>query len=69
LQKGFSDCSPCNLLGECRNFENLEKSHPKIKEDLKKMAGADQRLLVQQWLAELKTKWPHCIMFCTAANK
>jgi hypothetical protein len=69
LRKGFGDCSQCNLLAECGNFEDVEKSHPEIKEDLRKIAGADRRILVEQWLAELKTKWPHCIIFCDATNK
>ncbi len=61
--KKVARCSQCNQLKECRNFESLEKSHPKIREDLTKIAGMEQKELVEKWLGELKTKWPHCILF------
>lgn len=64
-EKGLIDCSQCNLLLECGSFEELEKSHPKIKQDLAKIRGKDQRALVEKWMHELERKWPHCILTCS----
>jgi len=66
LGKGVTDCSVCDQLIECRNFEQLEKSHPKLKEDLLKIKNAERRELIEKWIGELKTKWPHCILTCTS---
>ncbi|MCJ7429761.1 DUF3795 domain-containing protein [Candidatus Bathyarchaeota archaeon] len=69
LQKGLADCSQCSQLLECKNFEQLEKSYPSIKADLAKIASADRGELVDKWLSELKTKWPHCVLFCSSTEK
>jgi len=65
LSKGVADCSQCNQLIECRNFDEIEKSHPKIKQDLLKIKNVDRREAIEKWHEELKTKWPHCILLCT----
>lgn len=64
LSKGVADCSQCNELIECRNFDEIEKSHPKIKQDLMKIKNVDRREVIEKWHGELKTKWPHCILLC-----
>jgi hypothetical protein len=35
LNKNLTNCSQCDDLAECKNFESLEKDHPKIKEELR----------------------------------
>ena len=42
-KKSIDNCSKCSQLMECRNFEELEKGCPKIKEDLAKIKGADKK--------------------------
>jgi len=63
-RKKVSNCSQCELLMSCKNFEMLEKSHPKIKQDLLKTKNIDQRELVKKWMTELKSKFPHCLVLC-----
>jgi hypothetical protein len=53
---------------ECRNFEELEKGYPKIKEELTKIKNADQNEAVEKWMISLKTKWPHCVLLCETAK-
>jgi len=69
LEKSVADCGQCDRLVECRNFEQLEKSHPKIKEELMKIENVDRKELIEKWISELKTKWPHCILLCTFNKK
>lgn len=69
LEKGMMDCGQCDQLGECKNFVELEKSNPKIKDELREIQGKNQQLLIQKWMSELKTKWPHCILLCEFAKK
>ncbi len=64
LQKGLVDCSQCNQLIECRNFEQIENSHPKIKQDLMKIKSKDRDEVIEKWRGELKMKWPHCVLLC-----
>jgi hypothetical protein len=65
LEKGVVDCGQCNQLIECRNFDEIEKSHPKMKQDLLKIKNVDRNEVIEKWYSELKTKWPHCILLCT----
>jgi DNA polymerase/3'-5' exonuclease PolX len=53
---------------ECKSFELLKENYPKIKEDLKKIAGVDRKGLVEKWTSELRTKWPHCILSCASVK-
>jgi len=69
LPKGVTDCSQCSQLMQCINFEQLERTHPKIKEDLIKIKGTDRKEVIEKWFAELKMKWPHCILLCTPNKK
>ena len=69
LSKGMADCSECEQLVECKNFEHLEKDYPKIKEDLTKIKNENRAELIEKWTSELKNKWPHCILLCASARK
>lgn len=69
LGKGMMDCSQCDQLIECKNFEQLEKSHPKIKQDLMEIKNRSRPALIEKWMGELKNKWPHCILLCASAEK
>jgi hypothetical protein len=63
-KKSITNCSKCDGLEECKNFESLEKDYPKIREELKKIRNADQKEVIEKWMSELKTKWPHCLLLC-----
>jgi hypothetical protein len=63
LARQTDDCSQCEKLAECENFEALQKGHPMIKKELMETRGIERDLLVKKWTEELKTKWPHCILF------
>jgi len=66
-EKRISNCSQCELLMSCRNFEMLEKSHPDIKHDLLPIKNATQQELINKWKAELKGKFPHCLVLCSSS--
>jgi hypothetical protein len=65
LEKSVASCSHCSQLMQCVNFEQVEKTHPRIKQDLMKIRGQDKKAVTEKWLSELKVKWPHCVLFCT----
>lgn len=69
LKKGLDDCSRCELLVKCEDFGELEKSHPKIKEDLLEIKNNDRTKLIEKWTNELKAKWPHCVLVCDSDKK
>jgi hypothetical protein len=69
LGKGILDCSQCDQLIECKNFEQLEKSHLKIKQDLMEIKKRSRPALIEKWMGELKSRWPHCILFCASTEK
>ena len=62
------NCGQCSELLTCSNFKDLEKSHPGIREDLKKIKNVDQHELVKKWTGELKGKFPSCILLCNAVQ-
>jgi len=68
-KRNISNCGECNELTQCGNFEELEKSYPRIKEDLMKIKSVGQGKMIEKWTEELKTKWPHCVLLCKTANK
>jgi hypothetical protein len=68
LEKGLTDCSECDQLIACRNFEQLEKTNPKIKEDLMKLRGADRERTIEKWTDESRKRWPHCILSCASTK-
>ena len=65
--RGLEDCSLCGELSKCGKYEFLEKSNPNIKKKLMKMVGKSRAVIIENWLGELKEKWPHCILFCRAS--
>lgn len=67
--KGVLSCSQCGKLASCKNFEWLEKGNPRIREDLRKLAGKNQKELVKKWTSELRTKWPHCVLSCKSIQE
>lgn len=68
-KKNITNCSQCDGLAECKNFESLEQGYPKIKEELRKIKNVDQKEVIENWMSELKTKWPHCVLLCETADK
>lgn len=66
-EKKISNCGQCELLMSCKNFEMLEKSHPKMKHDLLKIKEVNQRELINKWKIELKDKFPHCLVLCNSS--
>ena len=56
LEKGVADCGQCTQLIECRNYDEIEKSHPKTKQDLMKIKNIDRNEVIEKWYSELKTK-------------
>ncbi len=63
-KKDIANCSQCDQLMTCRQFEELEKNYnPKIREDLMKIKKIDRDKIIEKWVNELKSKWPHCILF------
>lgn len=69
LDRGVADCSSCEQVARCPNFDQLEKTHPKIKGDLIQIKNENRPALVEKWVDELKYKWPHCILFCASVKK
>ncbi|MBO3808276.1 MAG: DUF3795 domain-containing protein [Candidatus Brockarchaeota archaeon] len=69
LDRGVTDCSLCEQLIRCTNFEQLEKTHPRIKEGLIRIKNENRPVLVEKWMGKLKYKWPHCVLFCASAKE
>jgi hypothetical protein len=69
LGRGVTCCSECEQLLTCKNFEELEKDNPKIKEGLIEIKNKGQAVLMEKWMGELKAKWPHCLLLCESAKK
>lgn len=69
LKKNMTNCSQCDELAECKNFESLQRNHPKIKEELREIRNTDQKKVIEKRMSELKTKWPHCVLLCETARK
>jgi len=67
-ERGMADCSQCDHLVACKNFERLEKENPRIKEGLMEIKNTSRRELIGKWTGEIAKKWPHCIVYC-AFNK
>ncbi|MFX1299747.1 MAG: DUF3795 domain-containing protein [Promethearchaeota archaeon] len=68
-KRNILNCSQCDELSVCKNFKELEKSHPRIKEDLKQIKNVELKKLVEKWTGELKGKFPSCILFCHAVQQ
>ena len=67
LEKEVDNCSQCSELIACKRLERLEK-YPEIKEKLKELRNSKRQKLGEKWMSELRTKWPHCVVFCSSAK-
>lgn len=68
-KRNIANCSQCNELMECKNFEELERYYPRIREGLLKIKEVGREESIRKWMNELKTKWPHCILLCEATKQ
>jgi len=62
----ISDCNECNEPATCKNLEALQRARTGalrvgmlIKTDKDK---ADQKQLIKKWTAEIKNKFPNCVI-------
>ena len=64
--KNIADCSECDQPMTCKNLETLQKMRTGARRAglLVKTEKGDRQELVKKWTIELKSKWPHCILFC-----
>ena len=70
LNKNISDCSECAQPTKCKNSEMLQKMRTGARQAglLVKTENVDRQELIETWTAELKRRWPCCIIFCNSAN-
>jgi len=63
--KKIPDCNECNELTTCTNLEALQKVRTGALAVgmLLKTGKVGRRELIEKWTAELKSKWPSCILF------
>lgn len=66
LKRKISDCNECNEYMTCKNLDELQKVRTGalrvgmlIKTDTDK---ADHQQLIKKWIAEIKNKFPNCII-------
>lgn len=67
VSRGISDCMECNEITMCNNAEALQRVRTGAlrvgmlakTEDEK----ADPKQLIEKWAAELRDKWPYCVLF------
>jgi len=64
LNRKISDCIECNDLNTCKNLEALEKVRTgALRVGMLIKTDKGQQKLIEKWTAELKNKWPSCILF------
>ena len=70
LNKNISDCSECDQPMECKNSEMLQTMRTGARQAglLVKIENVDRQELTEKWTADLKGRWPCCIIFCTSAK-
>ena len=63
--KGISDCSQCDQPEECKNLETLQKMRTGARNAglSVKTKNVDPQMLIKKWTAQLRNKWPCCILF------
>ena len=63
--KNITDCSECDQPTACKNLETLEKMRTGASRAglYVKTENVDRQELIEKWTAELKSKWPCCILF------
>jgi len=63
--KKISDCSQCDQPTKCKNTEILQHMRTGALDAglMVKTENIDRKKLMENWTAELKSKWPTCILF------
>jgi hypothetical protein len=63
--KGLKDCTVCQEFGQCKNAEILEHMRSGARDAGLSVISVsdDKEEFVRRWSAELKSKWPCCILF------
>jgi hypothetical protein len=63
--KGINDCSQCDQASECKHSEALQKMREGALGAglMVKTEDVEPRRLIRKWTRDLKTKWPHSILF------
>jgi hypothetical protein len=63
--KNINDCNECDQPTTCQNVEALQKMRTGALSAglLVKTGNVDRQKLMEKWTAELKSKWPSCILF------
>ncbi len=61
----ISDCNECNEFTTCKNIEALQKVRTGALRVgmLVKTDKVSQRELIEKWAAEIRDKFPHCLLF------
>jgi len=69
--KKINDCSQCDQPTACKNLETLKKMRTGALQAglLVKTEDVDRQGLIEKWINELKSKWPHCILLCNASTE
>ena len=68
--KSIMDCSECDQPADCRNLETLEHMRKGALEAglFVKTKNDNRKGLLEKWTAELKVRWPGCILLCSSTN-
>jgi hypothetical protein len=63
-KKRISDCSECKETKACKNLEALRKVHSGALAVgmLLKAGKGDQAELIEKWTAEIRDKFPNCVI-------
>ncbi|MGD8505554.1 MAG: DUF3795 domain-containing protein [Candidatus Bathyarchaeota archaeon] len=63
--KSIIDCSQCDQPEACKNLEILQKMRSGARGAglMVKTENVDRQELLAKWAAELKGKWPCCVLF------
>jgi len=67
-KKDITKCGQCDELAECKCLKSLEQGNPRIKDELRRIKNVDQKDVIEKWVVELKTKWPHCTLLCNSES-
>jgi hypothetical protein len=65
LSRELHDCTECRDFGECEHAEIVEKmrSGACAAGLFVKETDSEDEELIEQWAAELRVKWPCCVLF------
>lgn len=63
--KNITDCSECDQPTACKNLEILQKMRTGARHAglFVKTENVNRKELIEKWTAEMKNKWPCCILF------